>query len=217
MSKHYWDEYLNVLLNHNELDRILKFHQSNVTFVNPEHVIKRDINKMDWIAMNKNKVIFSDIVLKKYMVSELPSYLKEVYKTLKGQFSKIDTPLILPIFSILKSKDIEKGLYTFNFEEGIFIKYKELPEKETFSTIVDNDLDICLSYFLNIERAIFLYEGGGYINGILQVGEISGYLASRLNFKILNVYLPSMEFSKDLGINVRKQMLIKNDCWVIEK
>lgn len=216
MTKHYWDEYLNVLLDHNEINRILKFHQSNVPVIDQNQLIKSDINKLDWIELNKDIVISSDIVLKKYSIAELCSSLKSIYKLMKKQFEEAKIPLILPVFTVLpKFQGVESGCYTFNFQEESLIKYKELPNSESISLLKNKNIDICLSFFLNLERSTFLYEGLGYLKGILQIGEFSGTLITKLNLESKDIFIQPQTFTHDLGINLRKQILIKNECLIL--
>ncbi len=66
-----------------------------------------------------------------------------------------------------------------------------------------------LSYFLSIEESIAAYGGIGYLKGIFQIGQISKDVEGGMENKLLhNIFINSQKFTHEIGINLRKQLLI---------
>lgn len=210
MSKHYWDEYLNFNLDINELNRILKFHQSNICLFDIEQDILNNELKQEWIRTTISNVIFSDITLKKYNFSELKLHIKNIVEAITDIYNDIEKVLCMPILSIYNNNyDIEMGHYTFNLKDRILIKYKDI-EKEEISNIEPKD--IILSFFINIERAVLLYKGIGYFESILQVGFISQsvfHLLKKNGVSVSEIFIPKQTFTHLVGLNLRKQLCSK--------
>lgn len=210
MSKHYWDEYLNFNLDINELNRILKFHQSNVYLFDIEKDILNNELKQEWIRTTAGNVIFSDITVKSYSFFELPLFAKKIFEVINNIYNDIEKVLCMPVLSIYSNNcDIEMGHYTFNLKDRLLIKYKDI-EKEEISNIESED--VILSFFISIERGLLLYNGSGYFESILQVGFISKSIFNLLEkdgVSIYEIFIPKQTYTHLVGLNLRKQLCSK--------
>lgn len=210
MSKHYWDEYLRYFIDDKKLNQVLKFHQSNINLLESTGYFDEDINKEKWIDSKKDRVIFSDILLKKYELSSLTEELKKLFQMLEKSFASTDIITTLPILVIYNDRiGIDKGCYTFNFKDKYLIKYCDFENNELLQCMKQNNIKASISYFLSIEESICIYGGIGYLKGIFQIGQISKMLEIYLNYaETKNIFINNQSFTHDLGINLRKQILI---------
>ena len=141
MSKHYWDEYLRYFIDDKKLNQVLKFHQSNINLLESTGYFDEDINKEKWIDSKKDRVIFSDILLKKYELSSLTEELKKLFQMLEKSFASTDIITTLPILVIYNDRiGIDKGCYTFNFKDKYLIKYCDFENNELLQCMKQNNI-----------------------------------------------------------------------------
>ena len=215
MNKHYWDEYKNAFTNSNELNKVLKFHQLTLPIIDPEKIIKNDGFKQEWINTKEKRVVFSDTMIKRYYIYDLKEHLMKIFFNLKEIFKTSYMNTTLPVLVVYnESLGVDLGCYTFNFEDNFLIKYNELQNSNgVFNKIIDGGVSFSLSYFLSIEDSVYMYGVSGYKKGILQIGEISEKMKIYLNeqnFKINCYFVSEQMFTHNIGINLRKQLLIVN-------
>lgn len=215
MNRHYWDEYINAFINSNELNKVLKFHQSTLPIIDPQEIIKNDKFKQEWINTKEKRVVFSDTMIKRYNIYDLKEDLIKTFFNLKEAFKTDYINTTLPILVVYNEDlGVDLGCYTFNFEDNFLIKYNELKNSNgIFNEIIDSGIKFSLSYFLSIEDSVYMYGVSGYKKGILQIGEISQKMKIYLNeqnFIINCCFVSEQMFTHNIGINLRKQLLIVN-------
>lgn len=210
MSRHYWDEYIKFFIDNNKLRNVLKFHQSNINLLELDGDVNAELNKKEWINIRKNRMIFSDISLKKYNHSELEKDLQELFLIFDSFTKNADFITTFPVLVIYKERsDIESGCYTFNLVDKCLIKYCEIECSELLNIMIREGVSWSLSYFLSIEESIAAYGGIGYLKGIFQIGQISKDVEGGMENKLLhNIFINSQKFTHEIGINLRKQLLI---------
>ena len=170
MSKHYWDEYQNYFLDRNKMIEILKFYQKSVNVL----PIIENVKLEQWKKNRFGKIHFSDIVIKKYYKEELSSGYRKIYDLLNDKCATTELPLYMPLMVIWgKSEAIEQGIYSFNFREGLLIKCADVEGNQEYKTVLSEGIKAEIAFFLCLEDSVIAYGMGGFIKGILQIGEIS--------------------------------------------
>ena len=205
MSKHYWDEYQNYYLDKRKVMEVLKFYNRSVSVL---PVIESE-DLQQWKKFKEGKFRFSDIVLHKYDRDKLPEHYKRLYSVFYNKCSKVELPLYMPILVVLKDEEeIKKGIYSFDFKENLIIKYAEINEDEEYKKIINQGIDIEVALFLCLEDSIISYGTKGFIEGILQIGELSGKIKEIYGVAEKKMFTSYISHAHSLGVNIQKLLLI---------
>jgi len=186
---------------------ILRFYQSSVLI--PEYLDREkiegvaELNKYDIPECALNRIPFSRISLEDMAI---------VY-SLKSFIDRENTILFLPIYTVVKSTELEAGHYVIDFDSKELVYYKHLDvEKTEIGDEGDSKILSYLSYFVDLHKCIFLYEDWAFVEGVHQIGSVSEYIKNSLVEKGFSVDF-QMEaqqvYSHALGINCREQLFVR--------
>lgn len=200
-----------------ELNRMLKFHQSSIITVDPTLVdahffVQQKESLVD--AYGKNFEL-PGVVVNKIDVSEVDSRILLLFHMLKEWHNEVRVITTYPIMSIVSPGycSLCPGAYVFDFNENVLLQYRKFDGmlrrkwgKYTYSSVV-------LSLFLDIEKSLYFYKSSAYLNGVLQVGmllERIHSLCAKLNFQVKDFFYNTQTFTQEVGVNLRKLLLIHN-------
>ncbi|PYY29737.1 hypothetical protein [Paenibacillus illinoisensis] len=214
MSKNYWDIFSNFTRDDSSLVHVLKFHQKTVqtlNYVNPKTHKLETVYKYD---SKKNHSRFSDTIIKQIALKELNVQFQDLFNSLKEAIHSQREIVTLPILSIFRNNcNLNVGHYSFNFNDDFLIQYKD-------RNVVcpNNNIMFSLTYFLDIEKSIYLFGGErGYLEGILQIGTITECMRQSFSHCKLtreSQYIPDQLFAHNAGINIRKQLMVCTDYYI---
>ena len=183
---------------------ILKFYQTTVRI---DEFIKEE-NTQD------NLEPFWDLpdgYLKRYKFDDFPKEINDIFDRFKIFLNDNKYIYFLPIFIFKNIYTIENGIYCIDISNNIAYKFKEIDNLNKI--YIYSDFNICISYFLNLKNAIIKDGTQGFINGIVQIGQIYEIINNSFgntNFDIKSVSVPQQQFTKMMGISCREQLFIKN-------
>jgi len=188
---------------------VLKFYQSAVSIgeLKKEHTIynehKKDNNYYDIPDSFIELIPLEEMSNKEQaIISEIDQFLKEenyIYFT--------------PVFIVNNCDKVPSGIYCIDFVNRYLYKYKELNKEIFREKIIAEDFNICICYFIDLNKSVFIDGEVGFINGIIQIGrmyEKMVNIAKKNNFKIYSTFIPQQAFSYMVGINCRRQLFITN-------
>ena len=72
---------------------------------------------------------------------------------------------------------------------------------------IDQSYDIIIPFYLNVVQALAVFGNKGYIRGIEEIGYIYGAFKEKIP-EINKIIFPEQEFTHEIGINLRKALLI---------
>jgi len=178
-----------------EVNRILKFHQAGV-------------GVFEAVTYNENgatpESLKSDVFTSKLHRCDITEQIGSLFDIVKHSFYSLLTITTLPIITIWGGE--YRGCYSLDFEGNCLLKYAEYPPS------VDS-VDMCLSLFLDIESSVLVYGRRAYMEGILQVGMLAQQVlehCEKNQMTVVDTFVHPQPFTHSLGINLRKQLLIKN-------
>jgi len=207
MNRAYKENYIKQSISDDELNRVLKFHQSSV------EVISQPLIEDAWVKENGDAITKSESCIEKIFIDGADSHIASLFARLKEGFSTLATITTFPVLTVFSSKEknISQGSYTFDFETQCLMKYKELNDK-ALSNLYENT-SLCISLFLDIEKSLYINRKSAYMLGVLQVGMLSQKVyehSSAHNIPIADLFFNTQSFANAIGINLRKQLLINN-------
>lgn len=213
MSKYFWNEFKKALLNKEILNDVLKFHQRTISQLNDsdktiemqDEIIRiLECDKINLPSINTRYFDFNNLV---------DGDFKHIIKVISNFYKVLETTITLPMLYLNKAVDgIEYGCYTIDLNEHKLVGYSYLGNY--IKTLCDyNSIDLALFIFINIEDAICLYKEWGYIKSIEQIGGLTYQLQTECrekNIQILHYSLNAQKATHDIGINLRKEILIES-------
>lgn len=169
------------------INKILKFHQSSLNVVGYKD------------SIISYPPTINDYFLEKYKIDTFQGIRAKLLNFLKNCLENLNPLITMPIIVI--SGDV----YSFDFLNNQLLKYK--------TTELINDAEISISLFLELEKSLLIYKNSAYQEGLLQIGGISQTITNfckENNLNIIEKFIINQKFTHELGINLRKQLLIKN-------
>lgn len=203
MSNHYWNEYMNYCVDERLLADSLKYHQ----MTEKKYVGMQKVSD-EYIKLCEAKIVkVSDVKIKSYDIENI--YVKQILAVFQESYKMLELKVSFPVFVFLNTRYMpQAGVYSYDFIENKLLLIGEIKEsiyeimKET-----ENDYEVVIPLFLNIVQALFLYENKGYIKGIEEIGYILGHFIEKM--RIGNkIEIPNQKFAHEIGINIRKSLLI---------
>lgn len=214
MSKYFWNEYRKTLLNHEVLNHVLKFHQRTNFQICDENVINKEQNLELIKLLECDKINLPSINLIKYGFEKITNNdLMCLVEEITDYYKQLQIIISLPIIYLNRNNgEIKSGCYTIDIEENNLIGYGN--SNSYIESICNRySVKIAVFLFINIEDAICLYNENGYIKSIEQVGGLFyKLLYGKINehMKTMQCQLNNQKASHDLGINLRKELLIES-------
>lgn len=204
MSKYYWDEYKNYLINKKDLVDSVKFYQSGCKI----EKVNTDLMISEWLESRKGKMIFSDISISQSKFNDNDSnILKDLVDQINGYVKRVNIVNVMVVIKCNNQIDkIEPGIYTINIDQNELIKYKEI------ENCIGENYDFEISLFIDIESAVLSNGRRGLLEGAIQIGEILNLINSvldRKGFAYRNIDVNENAYTYDLSINLTKQLLLK--------
>lgn len=194
------------------IENVLKFYQSTVNIPELYNKWNEDEKSKINIKAYDNYFDLPESYLDSFTMSNLSANELHIFSKINDFFKSEKPTYILPIFVINKSKNIPPGIYSIDFIKKILFKYKEF-DKQTFGATIHEDFDICICYFVDLYESVFYYGELGFTNGIFQIGKLFETVeceAKKYKICTYSEYVPQQIFSRNLGINCRVQIFIKN-------
>lgn len=191
-----------IAMNNNFIENnIKKFHQSTILY------LEQDDQK---ITVCDNYPEFFDL---EFDIEKITKELKELIFLIKN--FKQDEKLYFVCISVLGEHILPRGVYVLNAECNRIIRYKRInKELERIFLNKNKDIDLCISYFVNLESAVISYKERGFVEAILQIGALKENIRNKYkgsHIEIEEGYINANVISHELGINVNKQLFISND------
>lgn len=218
MSKYFWNEYKKALLNKEILNNILKFHQRTNMALNDAEIIEESHKFELTRLLECDRICVPSINIKEFKADQIKNIdLRYLLTEITEYYKQIRIVITLPIIYLNQNYgDIKAGCYTINIEDNKLIGYN-YPGNYIKTLCNNNFANMVLFIFANIEDAICLYEESGYIKSIEQVGGLFYKLVhgkAIKNMKMLQYSLNNQKITHDLGINLRKELLIESIFFV---
>jgi len=119
----------------------------------------------------------------------------------------------IPIFIIKKSNKVPSGIYCIDFNSKCLYKYKELDGKILSEEMLDKDFNICICYFVDLNKSVFIAGEDGFVRGVIQIGRLYekiDNIAKENNFEVCSTFVPQQSFTHAIGINCRRQLFVTN-------
>ncbi|MCL1934881.1 MAG: hypothetical protein FWF57_00650 [Defluviitaleaceae bacterium] len=197
---------MNSYIFENEKTKILKFHQNSLYTLKPTEYI----NKKLWVEENKSKLPINDIFINRFKLSEVDGIYKDIFNRIKKIFFNMDIVVTLPIFTVYKNNtsNLPMGCYSFDIENDYFVFYKELEQN-----FLLEDINMSISLFLDLEKSLIIFDRKAYQEGLLQIGMLYSQIQDffiQNNIVVKDYFVNEQSFTHDIGINLRKQVLVKN-------
>lgn len=213
MNRNITDDYYLKLIKPEAVKNILKFYQSTVRIKELEN--KRRSYK-DYISKARALNNYFDIpesYIEAISICKASYIEKEIFNEIEEFLKEEGYVYLLPIFIICGSNNIPSGIYSIDFVNGVLYKFEELNSITCNKDLLEEEFNICISYFLDISHCSFLDEELGFINGIIQIGRLYEKIeqvSMKNNISTFSKFMPQQSFTHDLGINCREQLYIKN-------
>ena len=201
MSDYYWNEYIKYFGDDTDLKRSLKLSE----ILNNRLVTKTNLYEGEKIVLLRlNRTVCSDVGIKFYDIDKKEKDIYLLFMNLKRAYSNLNIKTSFPILVNGKERgEYIPGVYSFDFEEDKLI----LLDDRIIKNIEKTD-DLIVSFFLNIDLCIALDGMRGFVYGIEEIGKIIGDISRRLLLTPFRCNIPRKTFTHDLGLNVRKVILI---------
>lgn len=208
MNDYYWNEYIKLFVNDDLLKHTLKYHQRTlIKYPQKRNPTDMMINLCQANAIKKADIII-DLILFKEITGEILKLYEELKKLYLSRTYNVSFPIII---NLQNSNGLKKGIYSIDFEQEALLRYKLIESCQSeILQIIGKKNDIVISFFLNIEQALALYGERGYINGIEEIGYIVNALKLYFMSKLNALFLPEQQATHDMGLNVRKCLLIES-------
>lgn len=192
---------------------ILRFYQSTVRTGKFAHRQNNYRNYMLETRKFNNYFDIPESYIEAISICKTSYIEEEVFNTIGKFFKEQDYIYLLPIFLIHKSDNIPLGIYSIDFIDGVLYKFEELNNIICNKDLMEEDFNMCISYFLDIKQCSLIDEELGFINGIIQIGRLYENIeqvSRQNNMSTYSKFIPQQSFTHDLGINCREQLFIKN-------
>jgi len=220
MIEFFGDNFLARNISDTDIKRVLKFHQSSMDIIDQglfvEHIVNSE--RDEWLNRNAVNVEKSDRCISKHPVLDFSDTISKLYEVIDGFFRNTSIVTTLPIITIFSDAFKEKGLVhcscCFDFDEASLIKFSEINNELLWTNLMlEKEIDVCISLFLDIERSFIANQNRAYTDGILQIGMLTQKiqdLCKNENTSIIQTFVNLQKFSHDIGVNLRKRLLINN-------
>lgn len=213
MNKKVADDYYLKLIKPSVIKNILRFYQSTVRTREIEDKWNNYRNYILKTRIFNNYFDIPESYIEAISICKASKVEEEIFSKI-GEFLKgQDYIYLLPIFIIHKSDNIPSGIYSIDFINGILYKFEELSNIICNKDLLEEDFNVCISYFIDINECSLIDEELGFINGIIQIGRLYEnieQISLENNISTSSKFIPQQSFTHDLGINCREQLFIKN-------
>lgn len=215
MSDYYWNEFIKLYIDEEMLKDTLKYHQRTINKWVKNIIV--DVSRVGLLQADILKT--SEIKINEQKIDQTSTYIRCIFNDIKKMYDSLDIKVSIPIFVVLNNElNCTEGVYSLDIQNNKILLIKMLKDcKMQELTFLGKKYSMIISFFLNIEQAIALYGANGYIKGIEEIGYLIKTLSK--DFKQCENYLslPEQEFTHDVGINLRKcllvdMVLVKREC-----
>lgn len=201
MSNYYWNEYVKMYGNDDDLNLVLKISEK----IN-ESLTTRTMNYQNEKAflLGASQVKCSDVGIGFYEMNNSDPSLFMLYQVLKRAYLDLTVKTSMPLIILGEKRgNYEAGIYSVDFESNQIILISESVE---FPDSKHGELMI--AFFVNIDICIALDGVRGFIYGIAEVGNVIGRIKEKISTRIFESSIPRRKLVHNLGINMRKCSLI---------
>lgn len=222
---------MNKVYNHNWLvDKdiltdALKYYQSTVLipeFISEEGIINKEVQNKIWGSDDWGKLIsnyeYPEAIIGRYSFYKLDTWAFNVIE----EFNKIlDSEKILmyqPIFTFTNFIELPNGHYVIDFDKKELLLYKHCESDRYCRRKNNDDSELCISYFIDIFKSIFLNGSLGLTEAIFQIGSnIALHKKNTIGNGVESLFsnAPQQLFTRSLGLNAREQLFVKNHIFYV--
>lgn len=206
MSDYYWNEFIKLYVDEEMLKDTLKYHQRTINKWVKSSII--DVSKVGLLQADILKT--SEIKITEQKIDQTSTCIKCIFNDIKKIYEGLDIKVSIPVFIVLNNElNCNEGVYSLDIQNNKILLIKMLKDcKMQELSILGEEYSMIISFFLNIEQAIALYGANGYIKGIEEIGYLIKTLSNDFRQCENSFSLPEQEFTHDVGINLRKCLLI---------
>lgn len=208
------DQYIS-FIDEKRVRNVLRFYQSTVNIQELYNLWNENrryiVDKIN-IRSYDNYFDLPESYMDSVSFNRLSTKEKIIMEKMNDFFKNQEFVYILPIIIIDKSNNIPSGIYSVDFKNRILYKYKEFERQNFGMEVFKESFNICISYFIDLNKSVFLDGELGLINGIIQIGRLYENIESigKNGFDTYSKFVPQQSFTHRLGINCRLQLFIKN-------